>query len=633
MATKTPQSEPDAGAAVDHEARLAALLEELTARRARGEAVDLSAVGPQYADLADELRELWGAVMLAEEMAARAASHTAPPTQTTPGTQAFTPVPAGWVGEGGGAAPAALPRDFGDYVLLEELGRGGMGIVYKARQKSLNRLVALKMVLRGELASPADLARFRAEAQAAARLDHPHVVPVYEVGERDGQPYFAMKLVEGSTLARRLAEGPLPPRESAALLADVAEAIHAAHLQGVLHRDLKPSNILLAKNTKYESRSANQTPSTNEEAPKRGGSAPGSDLGASNLGLASDFVFRVSDFSSFVTDFGLAKRVEDGHSLTRTGAVLGTPSYMAPEQAAGSRGAIGPATDVYALGAILYQMLTGRPPFQAATPVDTVLLVLEQDPPPPRVVNPRADRDLEMIALRALQKPPELRYPSAAALAADLRAYLAGEPIEARSGHFSQVVSRLFRETHHAPVLESWGLLWMWHSLVLLVLCLLTNALQWYGQRQPTWHDGHAVGWRLVFLGLWTLGLGTWAAIFWALRRRAGPVTFVERQIAHVWAGSMASIGGLYLVEWLLGLPVLMLSPVLALANGAATLVKAATLSGAFYAYAAALFATSVVMSLVPDYGITLFGVVSAACFFLPGLKYHRQRQRARGGE
>jgi serine/threonine protein kinase len=584
----------------------------------------------EHPDLADELRELWGAVMLAEEVAARAGSRSsAAPAPTTPGTVAYTPIPAGWVGEGGGAAPAALPRDFGDYELLEELGRGGMGIVYRARQKSLNRPVALKMVLRGELASTGDLARFRAEAQAAARLDHPHIVPVYEVGERDGQPYFAMKLIEGTTLARRLADGPLPPREAAALLADVAEAIHAAHVQGVLHRDLKPSNILLAESR--ERKDKIQEPESRESRVKS--QEPEAQQAASpDVRLLSGSRLSTLDSRPFVSDFGLAKRVEDGHSLTRTGAILGTPSYMAPEQAAGSRGAIGPATDVYALGAILYQMLTGRPPFQAATPVDTVLLVLEQDPPPPRLLNPRADRDLEMIALKALQKPIELRYGSAAALAADLRAYLAGEPVSARSGQFTQVVSRLFRETHHAPVLENWGLLWMWHSLVLLVLCLVTNALWWYGRDQPTWQAGHSVGWRLTFLGLWTLGLGTWAAIFWALRRRGGPVTFVERQIAHVWAGSMASIGGLYLVEWLLGLPVLMLSPVLALANGASTLVKAATLSGVFYIYAAALFVTAAVMAVVPDYGITLFGVVSAACFFLPGLKYHRQRLRSRSG-
>ena len=555
-------------AAEARDERLAALLAALTEQLRAGASPSLDAVTQAHPDLAVELRELWGAVLLAEELARRSAKSSAEPPATLPISHA----------EAGGKAPAAdsastfaLPRDFGDYELLGELGRGGMGVVYKARQKSLDRLVAVKMILRGELASPVDQARFHAEAEAAARLDHPGIVPVYEVGEQAGQPYFVMKLVEGATLARRLAEGPLSPRETTTMLAEVARAIDYAHQRGVLHRDLKPSNILI----------------DGEGRPH-------------------------------VTDFGLAKRVSADGSLTRSGAVLGTPCYMAPEQAAGNRGQMGPATDVYSLGTILYQTLTGRPPFQAATAVDTVLLVLEQEPLPPRLLNPRADRDLEMISLRCLQKPPELRYASAAGLAADLEAYLAGEPVSARSGHFSQVIARWFGETHHATVLENWGLLWMWHSLALLGICVLTNALHLRFGDEGRW----------LYLALWTVGLGTWAAIFWALRRRSGPVTFVERQIAHVWAGSMAGAGLLYVIEWQLGLPALKLAPVLAVMNGASMLVKAATLSGFFYFAAIALFVTALVMAIVPAYGISIFGLVSALCFFLPGLKYYRQRVR-----
>jgi serine/threonine protein kinase len=556
----------DADAARDE--ALAALLAELTAELRLQGRVDLSATCGAHPDLADELRELWGAVILAEEMAQ--CSHASSPGNRL-GAASEATLDARDPSANGGTSPAALPRTVGDYELLAELGRGGMGVVYKARQRSLDRLVALKMVLRGDLASPDDLRRFRAEAEAAARLDHPGIVPVYEVGEHAGQPFFAMKLVEGTTLAQRLAEGPISAREAATLLSTVCRAIDFAHGRGVLHRDLKPSNILID-----------------------------------------------AEGRPHVTDFGLAKRVSADQGLTRSGAVLGTPSYMAPEQAAGNRGQLGPASDVYSLGTILYAMLTGRPPFQAATPVDTVLLVLEQDPLPPRLVNPRADRDLEMVALRCLQKPPELRYPSAAAMSDDLDAFLAGEPVSARSGTFTQVVARLFRETHHATVLENWGLLWMWHSLALLSICVITNVLQWYG-----------VEWRLLYLALWTVGLGAWASVFWTLRRRAGPVTFVERQIAHVWAGSMVGIAGLFLVEWLLGLKVLTLSPVLALMNGATMLVKAGTLSGVFYFAAAALFITSVAMAMFPQIGITLFGIVSALCFFLPGLKYYRQRNKA----
>ncbi|HVC96516.1 MAG TPA: serine/threonine-protein kinase, partial [Pirellulales bacterium] len=434
--------------------------------------------------------------------------------------------------------------------------------------------VAVKMILRGELASAADVARFRSEAESAARLDHPHIVPVYEVGDWRGQPYFAMKYVEGTTLTRRLADGPIPAREAATLLTPICEAIHFAHQRGILHRDLKPSNILIDP----------------EGRPH-------------------------------VTDFGLAKRVSGDTQLTRSGAILGTPCYMAPEQAAGKRGQLGPASDVYSLGTVLYQMLTGRPPFQAATPIDTVLLVLEQDPLPPRLLNPRADRDLEMIALRCLQKPPTLRYATAKALGDDLTAYLHDEPITARSGLFSQVLARWFRETHHATVLENWGLLWMWHSLALIVICVVTNFFQWRRITSPG-----------PYFALWTAGMGTWAAIFWALRRRAGPVTFVERQIAHIWAASVISIAVLFPIEMLLDLPVLKLSPVLAISSGMVFLAKAGILTGEFYIQAAALFVTALAMAWLDrqglQIGITLFGVVSGACFFVPGLKYHRQRSR-----
>jgi serine/threonine-protein kinase len=290
---------------------------------------------------------------------------------------------------------------------------------------------------------------------------------------------------------------------------------------------------------------------------------------------------------------------------------------MAPEQAAGVRGQVGPWSDVYSLGSILYHALTGRPPFQAASAVDTVLVLLEQDVVPPRVINPKADRDLELIALRCLQKPANLRYSGAGQLAEDLDRYLKDEPIAARSGRFAQVFAQLIRETHHATVLENWGLLWMWHSLVLFVACALTNALHSLGYDQ-----------RWYYIVLWTLGLGAWAAVFWWLRRRMGPVTFVERQIAHVWAASMVAIALLFFVEILLDLPVLTLSPVLALIVGMVFMVKAGILSGSFYFQAAALFLTTPLMALFPRYSHLIFGAVSAACFFVPGLKYYRQRAR-----
>jgi serine/threonine-protein kinase len=511
----------------------------------------------RHPDLAAELRQLWATVMLADAMASHA---DAAPLPVNP------PPAANWVATG--PAPFQLPCQFGDYVLLEELGRGGMGVVYQARQLSLGRPVAVKMLLRGPWASREDETRFRHEAEAAARLSHPHIVPVYQVGVHQGRSYFSMKSISGTTLAEILADGPLPGRVAAHLLSRVCRAIDYAHQQGVLHRDLKPSNILID-----------------------------------------------TEGEPHVSDFGLARRVSEASSLTKSGAVLGTPTYMAPEQAAGNRGQVGPASDVYSLGAILYQMLTARPPFQAASPVDVVLLVLEQEPLLPHVLNPQADRDLEMIALRCLQKPADLRYPTAADLADDLDAYLHDEPISARSGRFAHVVARWFRETHHAVILENWGLLWMWHSLALFVICLLTNLLYWLGNET-----------RIHYFLLWTAGLGAWAAVFWALRRRMGPVTFVERQIAHVWAASMISIVLLFPIEFLLALPVLKLSPVLGLSSAMVFLVKAGILSGSFYLQAVALLLTAVAMATWPAYAHVIFGCVSATCFFVPGWKYYRRR-------
>jgi WD40 repeat protein len=276
-------------------------------------------------------------------------------------------------------------RYFGDYEILREIARGGMGVVFEARQMSLNRKVALKMILAGQLANEAEILRFYLEAESAANLDHPGIVPIFEVGQHEGQHYFSMGFVEGQSLSQRLTIGPLPAREAAELIRRVSEAIEYAHGRGVIHRDLKPANILL-----------------DQQGNPR------------------------------VTDFGLAKKVEGDSGLTGSGQIMGTPSYMPPEQTGGKRGEVGPAADVYALGATLYCMLTGRPPFQAATPVDTVIQVISDEPVPPRRLNASVPLDLETICLKCLEKEPARRYASAAVLAADLRRYLDGEPILAR---------------------------------------------------------------------------------------------------------------------------------------------------------------------------------------------------------
>ncbi len=538
--------------------RLASILADLTDQVCRGEIVDFDQACRDNSDIADDLRHLWGAVLI---------------TDTAGAVNDENPAGADESSVGGSTSrwrSLQLPITIGDYELIEEVGRGGMGVVFRAKQISLNREVAVKMILRGRLASDADLQRFLAEASATARLEHPGIVPVYEVGDIEGRPFFSMQFIEGQTLAERVATGPLPQREAARIVAAVAKAVGFAHSQGILHRDLKPSNILLSR-----------------------------------------------DDSVLITDFGLAKQAGAKVDLTRSGMLLGTPAYMSPEQAGGRTSTVGPASDIYSLGCVLYFALTGRSPFVAESPMDLVMQVIEQDPTPPRALRPRLNRDLEMIVIRCLQKPIDLRYESADALAADLEAYLADERVAASSGRFSQVIARLFRETHHAAVLENWGLLWMWHSVVLMVACTLTWIMETAG-----------VDDRFSYVLVWVIGLGAWAAVFWKFRQRMGPVTFIERQIAHVWGASMIAIGMLFPVEWWLGLPVLTLSPLLGVISAMVFIVKAGMLTGAFYLQAISLLVASALMAIMPQYSHLIFGAVAATCFFVPGLKYYRRRRR-----
>ncbi|HEV3262915.1 MAG TPA: serine/threonine-protein kinase [Gemmataceae bacterium] len=470
-------------------------------------------------------------------------------------------------------------RQFGDYELLKEVGRGGMGVVYKARQRSLDRVVALKMILPGPLANTDDLQRFRTEAEATARLQHPNIVTVHEVGQFDGQHFYSMDYIDGPSLAHRLSSGPMPGRAAARYVMIIARAMHHAHRHGILHRDLKPSNILLD-----------------------------------------------ADDQPHVTDFGLAKRLGGDSGQTRTGAVMGTPSYMAPEQAAGKNRELGPACDVYSLGAVLYELLTGRPPFRSETPLDTLKHVLEQDPAPPRLLNPKIDDDLETICLKCLEKDPHRRYDSADALANDLNRYLSGDSITARSFNMIDRLTRTLDRSQHDIEFRGWGnLLLQFAGIVFLghLFMFLLMTTEW--PKEIHW---------VVRVGQFALmGL-----LFWRFRARTLlPTSTAERQLWSIWIGYLAAYVVLLLVSQELARQAhrdwqeYELYPFSAVLTGLAFFVMGSSYWGRCYAIGVAFFGLAWLMTFGLIWAPLEFGM--AWSLTLLGIGLHVRRMGGAGVE
>ncbi|MFO0864255.1 MAG: protein kinase [Gemmataceae bacterium] len=390
--------------------------------------------------------------------------------------------------------------ELGGFQIEAEIGRGGMGVVYKAWQRELGRCVALKMILAGELASGDHLDRFRNETRALANVHHANIVSIFEAGQIEGRPYFAMQYVEGPTLSQRLKQGRPDPETAGRLIASVARAVGHLHAHGVIHRDIKPSNILV---------DAHGIP--------------------------------------YVTDFGLAKILTGDSQHTASGAIVGTPCYMSPEQAAGKSKHVGPKSDVYGVGAVLYECLVGRPPFREETPLDTLVQVIEGEPQEPRSIDASIPRDLELICIRCLEKNPDARYASAEALADDLERWLAGEPIEARP---ATLWNRVVRWTRREPAL-------VWRLVMLIFCAIIAQASYIVG-------NGATLELHLQVLGL----LAVWAGVSWVCQQG---VRDPERPLVgrFVWSAfDVILFGGLVWLDEAFDTPLMLGFPMLIAASG-----------------------------------------------------------------
>jgi serine/threonine-protein kinase len=455
-------------------------------------------------------------------------------------------------------APARSLPVFGEYERLELTGRGGMGVVYKAWHPRLNRWEAVKLIRAGELAGPTDLARFRLEAEAAATLDHANIVPVHDAGEVNGQPYLAMRWLDGGSLSTQLASFPSSPQRAALLVLKVARAVHYAHQRGILHRDIKPANILIDQAGEPQ-----------------------------------------------VTDFGLAKRLDADDGLTQEGAVAGTPEYMAPEQARGEK-ALTIAADVYGLGALLYTLLTGRPPFSGLNRLEVLRQVVSTPPTVPRALNPATDADLEAVCLKCLEKEPQERYLSAEALADDLSRYLRGEIVSARPPGLWDWLRQAMRTRPQAAADYAWQVL-LWQGLIYLTVHAATFGLVQAGQSVRGVWAAQVAGW---------LGLGL--AMWWYDVRRFRWLSETERHSVMIGTGHLLTTIGvvLALLPWSADAPAreaLGLYPALAGVSGLSLFVLGTTHWSRFYLIGLGMIALVPVVAWWPDAAPLVYGGAAAA--------------------
>ena len=548
------------------EDRLDAVLADLLAADATDPAAR-DRILAHHPDLADELRRF-----LSDHDALKADAGTVVWDRTDPAVPCV-------------AGDTPPPRRFGNYELLGELARGGMGVVWRARQLRPERIVALKMLRAGTLASNEEVERFRAEADACACLDHPGIVPIFEAGEcavegGESRWFYSMPLIDGADLEELTAAGPAEPRTAARLLADAADAVHHAHGCGVIHRDLKPANILVEQAT-----------------------------GAVK-----------------VTDFGLAKRVDlagdesgggsGGRPVTKTGQILGTPAYMAPEQASGDSKSVGPRTDVYGLGAVLYHLIVGHPPFRGRTLVDTLRAAIDATPQSPRVANRSVPQSLEAVCLRCLRKEPGERYASAADLADDLRRFLADEPVRAGGIGLTSHLTHALRASRHEGRLQSWADTMLWFAAIVTA----AHALIW----GLTLADIPFVWAQYLPGAVMVAGL---VAVLWTTRDHGVlPTDSVERPIWAVWVGYLVARGLVGVLAWYEGWGVGPTYAVAAALAGMGFFMIGGHAWGGCYLLAAAFFTASIPLAAFPAAAVPVFGLLWGLSLTVLGLRYRRLR-------